>query len=352
MSGERRVLVTGGSGLIGSHLVDALALRADTRVTVVDRRPDEASLAEALASGRVDLQPCDLRDEQRLAQLMEGCDAVVHLAAMLTLESTGAPREALEVNVVASHALLEAAVRLRVPRFVFGSSVGVYGQPPEGLVVDESGPIRARSLYGAAKYAIELYLRAFHDMYGLPYFALRFGTVYGPRQHRRGFFPRVLYDVLEAVEDGRTPRVEGDPRELHDFSYVGDAARAALLALDSPIEEGVANVVSGRPVTLQQVVDTLLQVYGAQAEVQWLARSEIGVATDRRFDGSHAKSTLGFEPSVSLADGLRAFVDWRARTLDAGPAEAHATGPAEPHPTGPGGAGGPVEFSADEAEGA
>jgi UDP-glucose 4-epimerase len=320
MSDQRRVLVTGGSGLIGSHVVDALVADGATQIVVVDRRPDEASLAAALGSGRVELEPCDMRDESRLSVLMEGADAVIHLAALLTLESTGVPREALEVNVVASHALLEAAVRLKVPRLIFGSSVGVYGQPPEGLIVDEQGPIGARSLYGAAKYAMELYCRAFHDMYGLPYFALRFGTIYGPRQHRRGFYPRVLYNALEAVEAGRTPRVEGDPEELHDFLYVGDAARAVLLALDSSIDEGVAQVVSGRPVTLRQIVDTLLEVYGAQTEVEWAPRSDVGVATSRRFDGSHAKRTLGFEPEVSLEEGLRAFVEWRAAALAAGSA--------------------------------
>lgn len=315
MSEQRRVLVTGGSGLIGSHVIDALVARGDTHAIVVDRRPEQESLAASLASGRVSVEECDLRDERRLSALMEGVDGVVHLAALLTLESSRAPREALEVNVLASHAMLEAAVRLKVPRLVFGSSVGVYGQPPEGMLVDEQGPIGARSLYGAAKYAIELYLRAFHDMYGLSYFALRFGTTYGPRQHRRGFFPRALYDTLEAVDAGRTPRIEGDPEELHDFLYVGDAARAVLLALDSPVTEGAANIVSANPVTLRHLVETLLDVYGAPREVEWAPRSEGGVGTSRRFDGGHARSTLSFEPSVPLERGLRAFVEWRAATL-------------------------------------
>ncbi|MHB1810501.1 MAG: NAD-dependent epimerase/dehydratase family protein [Solirubrobacteraceae bacterium] len=322
MSEERRVLVTGGSGLIGSHVVDALVQDGGTRAIVLDRRPEEASLAGALASGRVQLEDCDLRDEARVCELMEGVDAVIHLAAMLTLESNGAPREALEVNVLATHAMLEAAVRLKVPRFVFGSSVGIYGQPPEGLLVDEQGPIGARSLYGAAKYAVELYLRAFHDMFGLSCFALRFGTVYGPRQHRRGFFPRALYDALEAVDAGRTPRVEGDPQELHDFLYVGDAARAVLLALESPVDQGAANIVSARPVTLRQVVETLLREYGAPAEVEWAPRGEGAPGTSRRFDGGHAERTIGFEPSVPLERGLRAFIDWRAATLAGGTAGA------------------------------
>jgi UDP-glucose 4-epimerase len=312
MSEQRRVLVTGGSGLIGSHVVDALVADGTTRVVVIDRHPDEASLAAALASGQVELEPCDLRNEARLQRLLEGVDGVVHLAALLTLESREVPREALEVNVVASHALLEGAVREKIPHFVFGSSVGVYGPQSPDVAVDEDASINARTLYGAAKYAIELYCRAFHDMYGLPYFAVRFGTIYGPRQHRRGFFPRVLYDVLEAVDEGRVPRVEGSRDELHDFLYVGDAARAALLALQDTSGEGVANVVSGHPVTLAEVVDTLLEVYGADVEVEWVAREDTAMSVRRRFDRSRAASLLGFEPQTTLAGGLQAFVDWRA----------------------------------------
>jgi UDP-glucose 4-epimerase len=312
MSEQRRVLVTGGSGLIGSHVVDALVADESTHVVVVDRHPDEASLAAALASGRVELEPCDLRNEARLQQLLEGVDGVIHLAALLTLESREVPREALEVNVVASHALLEGAVREKVPHFVFGSSVGVYGPQSPDVAVDEDASINARTLYGAAKYAIELYCRAFHDMYGLPYFAVRFGTIYGPRQHRRGFFPRVLYDVLEAVDQGRTPRVEGSPEEVHDFTYVGDAARATLLALEDTSGEGVANIVSGQPITLRHVVDTLLEVYGADVEVEWVARDDAAMSAKRRFDRARATRLLGYEPQTTLAEGLRAFVDWRA----------------------------------------
>jgi UDP-glucose 4-epimerase len=314
MSIERRVLVTGGSGLIGSHVVDALVSEGSTQVVVVDRQPDESALAGALASGRVELAACDLRDETQLSAALEGVDAVIHLAALLTLESSQVPREALEVNIVASHSLLEAAVRLGVSRFVFGSSVGVYGPQPPELVVDEDAPINARTLYGAAKFSMELYCRSFHDMYGLPYFALRFGTIYGPRQHLRGFFPRVLHRVLDDLDAERVPSVEGSPDEVHDFLYVGDAARAVLLALDSQIPEGVANVVSSKPVTLREVVATLLEVYGAAPDVQWVERKDSTLNVRRRFNGARAEQTLGFTSAVSLAEGLGAFIDWRAQS--------------------------------------
>lgn len=313
-----RVLVTGGSGLIGSHIVDRLVAGGAEHVAVIDRTIDEEALRPALESGRVSLHPLDVRDVDALDRLLaDGADAIVHLAALLMAGGREQPRSAVEVNVLASCDLIQLALDHGVQRFVFGSTVGVYGQPALGTVTAEDAPINARTVYGASKFAVELLCRAFADERGLDYVALRYGSVYGPRQHRHGFFPPYLLEALDQVDAGEPVRLPGDPAEVHDFLYVGDAADAALAALEAPVSDVPVNVVSGRPRTLDEIFSTLLEVYGSPQPIEWRPR-EFTFVTERRFDAGRAEELLGFAATTELRRGLEALIDWRASALPDG----------------------------------
>jgi UDP-glucose 4-epimerase len=183
----RRVLVTGGSGMLGSHVVERLVARG-AAVTVLDRRVDRRNLAGVLESPNVRLVEGDIRDPGVLESVTTGQDLVVHLAAVLMAASADDPRLAFEINVAATQELLHQCVRHGVGKLVLGSSVGVYGVPEnDDQLIDEQHPIGARTFYGSAKFANELFCRAYKDSFGLDYVALRFATLYGDRMNPEGF---------------------------------------------------------------------------------------------------------------------------------------------------------------------
>lgn len=304
----RRVLVTGGSGMLGSHVVERLVARGAT-VTVLDRRVDRRNLAGVPGTADLRLVEGDIRDPAVLASVVADQDVVVHLAAVLMAASADDPRAAFEINVAATQELLGQCVRHGVEKLVLGSSVGVYGVPEnDDQLIDERHPIGARTFYGSAKFTNELFCRAYKDTFGLDYVALRFGTLYGDRMNPEGFYPGQL---LRLIDERAKPEVAvaGSPDELHDFLYAGDAAEAAVRAALGPATDVALNVVSARPVTWAQIVDTLFECLGVRPTVQWQPRTAIW-APRRRFDGSRAASVLGFEPTTDLRSGLRLLVDW------------------------------------------
>jgi UDP-glucose 4-epimerase len=305
----RRVLVTGGSGMLGSHVVERLVARG-AEVTVLDRRVDERNLSGVLDSATLRVVEGDIRDPGVLESVVTGQDVVVHLAAVLLAASASDPRVAFEINVAATQELLHQCVQQGVGKLVLGSSVGVYGVPEnDERLVDEQHPIGARTFYGSAKFANELFCRAYKDSFGLDYVALRFGTLYGDRMNPEGFYPGQL---LRLVDERDKPEVDvaGSPDELHDFLYVGDAADAAVSAALGPATDVALNVVSARPVTWAGILDTLFECLGVRPMVQWQPRTTTW-APRRQFDGSRAASVLGFEPRTDLRAGLRLLIDWR-----------------------------------------
>ncbi|MGW5566886.1 NAD-dependent epimerase/dehydratase family protein [Streptomyces tendae] len=310
----RRVLVTGGSGMLGSHVVERLLARGAT-VTVLDRRIDRRNLAGVDGAAGLRTVEGDIREPGVLESAVAGQDAVVHLAAVLMARSADDPRAAFEVNVAATQELLGQCVRHEVGKLVLGSSVGVYGVPgSDDRLIDEDHPIGARTFYGAAKFANELFCRAFHDSFGLDYVALRFGTLYGDRMNPEGFYPGQL---LRLVDERDSPRVAvaGSPDELHDFLYAGDAAEAAVRAALGPATDVALNVVSGRPTTWAEIVGTLFACLGVSPAVDWQPRA-VAWAPRRRFDGSRAAAVLGLPPATELPSGLRRLVDWHLGAVD------------------------------------
>src|SRR5579859_6019015 len=201
------VLVTGGAGLIGSHIVDQLLDAGAAEVRVLDNlaRGRLNNLAHALNDGRVYFQEGDIRDRDAVARAVEGCDYVFHQAALRSSLCAEKPRDCLEVLGTGTLNVFEAAVSARVRKVVYASSASVYGAADNFPTSEEHHPYNNRTLYGAAKFFTEGIARSYHEMYGLPSVGLRYFNVYGPRMEMTGAYTEVFTRWLECADQGTAP---------------------------------------------------------------------------------------------------------------------------------------------------
>jgi UDP-glucose 4-epimerase len=307
-----RVLVTGGAGLIGSHLVDQLLEAGAEEVIVLDNfvRGTEANLARALPSGRVRIVRGDIRDRQLLARALEGVDLLFHQAAIRITQCAEEPRLALEVLVDGTFNVLDAAVQAKVKKIVAASSASIYGLAEQFPTDETHHPYNNRTFYGAAKAFNEGLLRSFHEMYGLPYVALRYFNVYGPRMDIHGAYTEVLIRWMDRIAAGQPPLIFGDGTQTMDFIYVEDIARANLLAATSEADDEVFNIASGVETSLNGLATALLRVMGSDLEPEHGPPRKVNPVSRRLADTTRARDRLGFTATVSLEEGLRRLVTW------------------------------------------
>jgi UDP-glucose 4-epimerase len=307
-----RFLITGGAGLVGSHIVDALVLAGATDIIVLDKfsRGSLTNLRWALAHGPVTVIEADIRDRRAVTSAMEDVDVVFHQAALRITQCAEEPRLAHEVMVDGTFNVAEAAVNTGVKKVVVASSASVYGLA-ETFPTPEAHHLYAnRTLYGAAKAFNEALFRTFHEMYGLDYLALRYFNVYGPRLAMHGPHTEVLIRWMERIEGGAAPIIFGDGSDVVDFVYITDIARANLLAAQSALTDDVFNVGSGVPTTLGHLAETLLEVMGSSLAPEYAPARAVNPVPVRLADTTMARDRLGFEVEVSLADGLDQLVTW------------------------------------------
>lgn len=298
-------LVTGGSGFIGSHVVDRLVDGEARRVVVFDKAVREENLADALRSGRVETTEGDVTDVGAVTQAMEGIDGVFHMAVLPLGPTVEEPRVGLEVNVVGTFNVVEAAQRAGVGKVVFSSASSVYGDTDETM--DEAHPLGARTMYGATKIAGEYFLRAFNDRYGLPYVTLRYMNVYGPRQEGG-----LVMSVARRVLSGQAPSITGNGSQSFDFVHVADVADANIAAMASQVTGEELNVGSGTEASAREIAERVIGIVGADVEVEY--QPDVRVLMRRRVGSNEkARRLLGWQASVSLEDGLRETVNWIRR---------------------------------------
>jgi UDP-glucose 4-epimerase len=296
-----RVLVTGGAGFIGSHVVDALVVGGD-EVAVVDNLATgkRENVREAATLHVHDIrEPLDeLFDEIRP-------DAVLHLAAQADVRvSTERPHEDADVNVLGTIRVLEAA-RRHGAQVIFSSTGGaIYGECD--APAQETAALAPLSPYGVSKLAGEEYLRAYNRLHGTIHVALRFGNVYGPRQDPHGE-AGVVALFLGALASGGQARIFGEGTQTRDYVYVGDVARATVSALGQ--EGGVFNIGTGRAVSVLELYDLCRQTVGSSAEAEH-APARLGELQRSVLDPALAAEQLRFAAMVDLEDGLAATWDW------------------------------------------
>jgi UDP-glucose 4-epimerase len=308
----KRVLITGGAGLVGSHIADQLVRENNPEIIVLDNfvRGRRENLAWAMANGNVRIVEGDLRDTKILAQVMQGVDLVFHQAAIRITQCAEEPRLAVDVLANGTFNVLEAAVAAKVKKIVAASSASVYGLAEVFPTTEKHHPYNNRTLYGAAKVFNEGLLRSFHEMYGLDYIALRYFNVYGPRMDIYGAYTEVLIRWMERIAAGTPPLILGDGGQTMDFVYIEDIARANILAAKSPITDDVFNVASGVETSLDDLANGLLKVMGSSLKPEYGPARKVNAVPRRLAEVNNAKNKIGFEAQVSLEQGLTKLVDW------------------------------------------
>jgi UDP-glucose 4-epimerase len=318
----RRVLVTGGAGFIGSHIVDALVAAGDT-VTVLDDFSSGRRENLEHAHGVVDVVKGDICDEGVLERALESAEVVLHLATRCLRLSLSDPAEVHRVNSEGTHRLLLAAARRRVRRFVYVSSSEVYGTAVT-VPMREDHPVEPTTIYGATKLAGEFYTKAMSRSFGLGTVVVRPFNTYGPRAHFEGVYGEVIPKFTVRLLNGRRPVIFGDGLQTRDFTYVTDTVRGILLAAAAPEAAGrVVNVARGEEVMVRTLAQLLAQAIDPSLAPE---HREPRPADVRRHwaDVSLAKQVLGFVPETAIADGLRRYLAWfRERYPDPAECLAH-----------------------------
>ncbi len=318
-----RILLTGGAGFVGSHIADQLIAHEGVReVILLDNllRGSRRNVEDALRTGRARLVEGDIRNRALLDELFPGVDYVFHMAALRITRCAENPREALEVMYDGAFNVVEACVRHKVRKLVAASSASIYGTADLFPTREDHHPYNNRTLYGAAKMANELMYRAFNDMYGLPYVAMRYFNVYGPRMDTEGKYTEVLIRWYGLVKKGQQPLIFGEGDQTMDFVFVEDVARANVLAMKAEASDQVFNVASHRETSLRQLCDALLGAMGSKLEPKHvpLPAERKAVEVRRRLaDTAKAREQLSFEARVGLEEGLARLVRWLDANIDA-----------------------------------
>ena len=307
-----RVLITGGAGLIGSHIADLLVRDGDPEIIILDNfvRGRRENLAWAMGHGRVQIVDGDIRDTALLRDVMQGVDLVFHQAALRITQCAEEPRVALQVMADGTFNVLEAAVAAKVQKIVAASSASVYGMADEFPTTEAHHPYNNRTLYGAAKAFNEGLLRSFNEMYGLKYAALRYFNVYGPRMDIHGVYTEVLIRWMERITANKPPLILGDGAQTMDFIYVEDIARANVLAAKANVTDEVFNVASGVETSLNDLARSLLRVMNSDLKPEYGPARKVNPVSRRLADVSRARQKIGFQSQVSLQDGLSRLVNW------------------------------------------
>lgn len=312
-----RVVVTGGAGNVGSHVVDAALAAGAREVVALDAlvRGVPENLHDALATGRARLEQMDIRDREAVRRGLEGADVVFHQAALRWTRCQEEPRDCQEVMVEGTFNVLEAAVAAKAKRVVLASSAVVYGEPVR-LPMDEDQPLNGKTVYGAAKVANEQLARAYAHLHGMPVTTLRYFNVYGPRMDIRSKYTEVMIKWLDRIDRGEPLLINGDGSASADYVYVEDVVRANLLACATPAADAIVNVCSGVETPLRELAALLLRLTGTDVGIELRPQPEGALPARRVGDPTRAAELLGFRAETALETGVTKLIEWRREALE------------------------------------
>lgn len=312
-----KILVIGGAGFIGSHVVAELLKTDVAEVVIYDNfaRGKRSHIAPYLKDPRCRLYANggDVRETDLLDDAMRGMDGVIHLAAMWLLHCKDFPRTAFHVNIEGTFNVLEACVKNNIKRLVYSSSASVYGDAVE-VPMTETHPFKNRNFYGATKIAGEAMCRAYGDRYGLSYVGLRYMNVYGPHQDQTAAYTGVIPIMLNKIDVNESPVINGDGSQAYDFITVEDVARSNVLALQADVTDEFYNVGSGVQTSIKQLCDLILELKKSGLKVTYKPYSADDarrMVQNRIGCPKKAAADLGFVYKESLRDGLLKLIAWR-----------------------------------------
>lgn len=304
---NKKVLVTGGAGFIGSHLVDKL-VKKGARVTVIDNLFSGYLSNLELSKEKIIYKNIDIRNGEKLRKVMRNQDVIFHLAANADVPySVVHPEEDFEINIVGSYNILQNALKNKVKKIVFASSAAVYGDAVY-TPVDEKHLTVPISPYGASKLAIERLGYSYYKAYGLPFVTMRIFNTYGERQSRY-----VMYDLLKKLyKNDSELEVLGTGDQRRDYSYVSDTVAAFILAAESDKSNGqVYNISGGKTVSIKRLVEMLTKMLKIEKiDVHYMQKSWVGDINVLSADISKIRKELKFTPKVPLDEGLKRLHTW------------------------------------------
>ena len=314
-------VITGGASLIGSHVADRLLADGAAKVVLLDNfalgTPE--AVAHLEGDSRVGLVRGDILRIGELFDAFAGADGVFAIAGFLTLPLTQNPPLGLAVNVDGMVNVFEACRFAGVGKVVFSSSIAAIGEPGPEPITEESHSNFAAfqagtKLYAASKLIGEGLCQLYSARYGVAGVALRYATVYGERQHYRGVNALYIIENYDRIMRGERPRITGDGSEVHDYVHVADVARANVMAMAADVSGEIFNIGSGVATNLVRLVEILREITGSSLEPEWVeaggaVKSTSGSTIDFRIE--KARRMLGWEPQVSVEEGIRRLIDWR-----------------------------------------
>ncbi|MCU0441501.1 MAG: NAD-dependent epimerase/dehydratase family protein [Bacteroidia bacterium] len=312
-----KVMVIGGAGFIGSHVVTELLKEPVAQVLVYDNfaRGKMDYLKTQLEDPRCSLYPNggDIRETDILNHAMQGMDYVISLAAMWLLHCKDFPRTAFDVNIAGTFNILEACVNNGIKKLIWSSSASVYGDAVE-LPMTENHPFNNKNFYGATKIAGEAMCTAYNDRYGLPVIGLRYMNVYGPHQDQTAAYTGVIPIMLNKIDANEQPIINGDGSQAYDFIYVEDVARCNIDALKSDVQLGYYNVGTEVQTSIKQLCDLILELKKSTLEViykPYSADDARALVQNRIGSRIKAEQEIGFRYKYELREGLQKLIDWR-----------------------------------------
>lgn len=306
-----KVVVTGGAGFIGSHLVEKL-LNLGAKVTVIDNFLHGSKIEHLRGHKSLSIYEGDVRDASVVSQALNTKDVICHLAACVGVEETQkSPFEVLDVEIQGTLNVLNLAANNGIKRVLLASSSEVYGESPEPM--REEGPFSPKSAYAVAKLVGEEYCKAFHQKYGMEYTCLRYFNVYGPRQDGRFVIPRIVSRALSS----EPLLIYGDGKQTRDFTYIDDAVEMTLLATIKPGAKCQAvNIGTGIMVTINELVDLITKSVDSKTPTKLAyidyddKRPRTIEVFTRCADTTRATSLLQYKPETKLALGIKKYINW------------------------------------------
>lgn len=301
MENQSKVLVTGGAGFIGSHLVEALVSKG-YYVHVLDSliKGKLSSIQYLIEAGKVKFFEGDVRNRDSVDKATIGVDFVFHTAGIHIQRSCDSPEDAIEVNVKGSYNVFKSALDNGVKRVIFSSSSSVYGDPKK-LPMTEDSEMNIVEPYGASKLMSE-HLLQFLGKQGLKYNALRYFNVYGERQAAHAYYTTVVTHFIKRIMNNEPPVIDGKGDQSMDFTHVSDVVRANIAAMESKAENEIFNVGTGVSTSVAQLAEIIIQALGK--EIKPIFREREVLVSRRQADTAKAARLLGFHASVNVKDGL------------------------------------------------
>lgn len=307
---NRKVLVTGGAGFIGSEVSRQLSEEAAEVVIVDNLVNGKRENIAALLGKRCRFSQTDIRDAKKMARLLDGVDIVFHLACLGVRHSIHSPRENHDVNATATLNLLAASRAKGVQRFIYVSSSEIYGTAKYVPMTEEYCPF-PMTVYGASKLAGDCYTRAYHRTYGFPTVVVRPFNTYGPRCHHEGDSGEVIPKFLLRCMAGKPMVIFGDGSQTRDFTHVTDSARGIIMSglCDNAVGETL-NIGSGFEITINALADEVKRVLGKPDAPILHDKPRPGDVLRLYADTTKAQKLVGFKPRLSLREGLAQLRDW------------------------------------------